>query len=676
MPDLYDVISKSSDACSKEPIHLPGAIQPHGFLVGLDADCQQVLTRSRNCEQLMPLAQLHAWLLPAVQGPSRGRTGEWELDAWLPDGGHVNLHCFRSGAAVFCEFELPVPTPAEWSMERQVDAGMRRIVEAGDIHALAQTLSDVLRELTGFERVMVYRFSDDGDGDVVGESLVDSWDQSFLGLRFPASDIPAQARALYARTTARWMPTRDYPAVPLEPASYASGEPFDLSLSHFRDVSPVHRLYQSHIGTDGSMSVSVMHEQRLWGLLIGHHRQPHRVPAEIRRHVVQLVQAFALRLDGLSTHSTVDTMQREDRVHLELITRLAASENVLVALTAGSPNISDLFPHSLGVAVVWKEGGVLHSHTSGATPSPLELAQLMQWVDSQGERALFASDHLQAVYPQARSWTVPVAGLLIGRLNDERQPTLFVFKPEIIRTVSWAGRPEKASDAAGAPLLPRRSFDRWVETQRDRAAPWTPREMQVAKDIVNAINEVLLRQLHRLASIQSAYESAVVLSHTDGLLQIANRRYFDESLAQHLSMAKRAQYPIGLLMIDIDDFKAFNDLYGHVAGDRCLVQVAATVAALVNRKSDVVARYGGEELVCLLPDSDLEGVARLGRAIHAAVQGLNIPHAHSRAARVLTISVGGISVTPSAEMEINDLLGLVDAKLYASKAAGRNRLST
>ena len=674
-PDLSVVIAQSSDDCGREPIHTPGAIQPHGYLIGLDPSTLELVTRSQNLDVLTASDGLRSWLPAPVLDACRKLTGERYLEAMLPEIGRANVHCFRSGATVFCEFESYGANADGRPIDALVEPALHEMAEASDLRMLSQIVTRAIRALSGFERVMVYRFSADGHGDVVGESLVADWDQSFLGLQFPASDIPPQARALYARTTSRWMPSREYEPVVLVPQTGSDGKFFDLSSSQYRDVSPVHRLYQRNIGTDGSMSVSVMQNHELWGLIIGHHRKPHRVPDDIKRHIVQLTQAYAMRLDALTVHSMVDAMELEDRVHLELITRLATADEVLDALIEGSPNMGDLFPGSLGIAVVWHENGVFQRHVSGQTPEAADLAALVEWVRPQAQDGIYSTSGLADVYAGAKAWTIPVAGLLAGALDDDRQPMLLVFRPEVVRTVTWAGRPEKVRNENGQLNLPRRSFERWEEIQHGLSAPWTTRELKVARDMVRAINEVLLRHQHRMQTIRSAYESAVSMSHTDGLLQIANRRWFDETLQRHLDLAKRARYPIGVLMIDIDDFKSLNDRYGHVEGDRCLVAVAREISKLVNRVSDLVARYGGEEFVCILPDTDIEGVRRIGQTILDAVRALRIPHEFSRAANILTVSAGGVSIVPDVDMSSDDILRQVDMKMYQSKNSGRNQLT-
>ncbi len=184
------------------------------------------------------------------------------------------------------------------------------------------------------------------------------------------------------------------------------------------------------------------------------------------------------------------------------------------------------------------------------------------------------------------------------------------------------------------------------------------------------------KEIHE-KNLQLAEANAVVLAmaRTDGLTGIANRRWFDESLTQELARAIRSQTPIGLLMIDIDWFKQFNDHYGHSAGDECLKAVAQAVQRIVKRPPDMAARYGGEELACILPSTDSAGVEVVGEAILAAVRALAIPHAYAAGCHIVTVSCGGVAIVPQAGMTPKEIIDAADAMLYASKEAGRNRLT-
>jgi hemerythrin len=175
------------------------------------------------------------------------------------------------------------------------------------------------------------------------------------------------------------------------------------------------------------------------------------------------------------------------------------------------------------------------------------------------------------------------------------------------------------------------------------------------------------------AALTDANRRLELYSRTDGLLQIANRKYFDECLADECARAFRAGQPLGLLMIDVDFFKRYNDHYGHQAGDHCLQAVARAIGSVVHRSSDLVARYGGEELAVILPGTDTAGTGVIAQRICDAVAELQLPHAGSTVARHVSVSVGAVSAVPPSKAGGTDLLARADAALYQAKASGRNR---
>ncbi|MBF0293735.1 MAG: GGDEF domain-containing protein [Magnetococcales bacterium] len=195
------------------------------------------------------------------------------------------------------------------------------------------------------------------------------------------------------------------------------------------------------------------------------------------------------------------------------------------------------------------------------------------------------------------------------------------------------------------------------------------------------LNEQLLKALIREfveseRQLAEAHRQLLTISRTDALTGIANRRWFDEVLTAEWSRAVRSGGVIGLLLMDIDSFKLFNDNYGHPAGDDCLRKVAQTVSGVMHRSPDLAARYGGEELVCVLPETNLAGVDKVGHEILEAVRALRLPHAFSKVPDgIVTVSIGGASLSPTPGSDPGALLKQADAMLYQSKENGRNRLT-
>ena len=305
-------------ACDREPIHLSGAIQPHGALLELDGELR--LARAS--------ANAQAWLgLAAAADPgARPRLHEalptgWSellglLPSWLEGGERILLSAgpaadgrratalaqrTRSGG-VLLEFEAGnLDFHAAGRLQARVQADLEQLGQAGEVSALCALVVSQVRQLTGFNRVMVYRFGEDWDGTVVAQDG-DGTLPSYLGLRFPASDIPAQARELYRRNRVRIIPDADYAPVPILGGDGAGGESaatIDLSASVLRSVSPVHLEYMRNMGTWSSMSVSILVEGRLWGLVSCHHATPRLVTLQVRNACDFLAQVLALQISAL-----------------------------------------------------------------------------------------------------------------------------------------------------------------------------------------------------------------------------------------------------------------------------------------------------------------------------------------------------------------------------------------
>lgn len=533
--DLRQVISRQEDVCALERIDIPGAIQPHGILVVVDPRSLTVIAKSANVDAVFPgtrCGQPAAWLPAEAAAACRAilddRQTEGRTLVEIPALGLTELHCFAAGGAVGCEIEIPRPAavPDLAAASLALARAVAVIGGAATVADLASEMARTIRDISGFERVLVYRFDDNGDGDVIGESLVEDWTQSFLGLRFPASDIPAQARALYRISRWRWIPTCDYDPVPL---LVQGGEPIDLGLSHYRSLSAVHRLYQRNIGVDGSLSCSILRDDRLWGLVIGHHRRPHRVSAERRHQVEVLVQAFALRLDALLSRADEAEMDRDTRAYSAMLCKLAAADDFIAALTEGEPGILDLWPGCTGLAVVWTEqDGSRQVRHVGKVPPEGDLLDLAGALRAGDPATVTATDCISRSFPRFNDHQKYASGVLASHFDDRRGSTMLLFRPEVVTSVSWAGRPEKMTGPDGVPNLPRRSFDRWTETRRGHSLPWRPRELAMAATICTTVNQVILRQARRIDELDAEvgrFAQALSLSSTTIYHQDRDLRY-------------------------------------------------------------------------------------------------------------------------------------------------------
>ncbi|HVK08152.1 MAG TPA: ATP-binding protein [Gemmataceae bacterium] len=486
LPDL-------SSACAREPIHLPGTIQPHGVLFACAGPDWTVRRASANAA---------GWVgRPAADVVGRGPVEAWAglrpgerpvpLGPVRFEGRPYEALAHRTGETVVLELEA---APAEpWPPAHPfLDDYLARIESTGTIADLCRVTAAAVRRLTGFDRALVYQFDADGAGTVVGEDRSDRL-PSYLGLRFPESDIPRQARELYRLNRLRLIPDAGYTPVPIVPA----GAPLDLSFSALRSVSPVHVEYMRNMGTAASMSVSVVRAGRLWGLISCHHADPRFVPLGVRGACDLAGRAFALRLDALEGGRDRERLADVRAAFTRLLAGMADCGEVAGGLLDHPAELL-AFADAAGAAVLTGE----RFFRIGETPREDEVRALVAWLFAADTPEVYHTDHLAADYPPAAAFADTASGLLAVAISKLHADCVLWFRPEVVRTVAWAGDPHKPADAAGR-LSPRRSFEQWKETVRGKSVPWRPAEVEGAVELRNAIVGVVLRKAEELADLSA-----------------------------------------------------------------------------------------------------------------------------------------------------------------------------
>lgn len=522
--------------CDREPIHVPGAIQPHGVMLVADPATMRVLQTAGDTARLTggrggdllgstlsealddalaeaaPLAAPHG-REPAYLGVLRTATdGAFDVHAHSRDG-HLIL-------------ELEAATANPWTAA-EVLAEVRRagnaLQAAADLAHLCAVGAREARRLTGFDRVMVYRFIEDGSGAVIAEAGGEALG-SFMNQRFPASDIPRQARALYLQNLIRVIPDAGYRPAPLNPPlSPLTDAPLDMSDCVLRSVSPVHLEYLKHMGVAASMSVSLVRDGRLWGLLAFHHATPKAVPYELReacKHLGEMLsQQIKARLD-LELHR-----QREKLATLrrDLVGVLSRAPVLREAANTRAREFLNLMPAE-GFAM--RVGGEVVRH--GACPGAAEITALTNWL-SEMQDGYYATHHLQSDYPPGAAFTGPASGLAAAILSRGEPWFLLWFRAEEIEIVEWAGNPHKPALPGEEPgqLTPRQSFEAWKETVRGRARPWSSAEVDALVRLRESLLE--LRRREQLSTLNTALRQTLeekdeLLAQKDLLMQEVHHR--------------------------------------------------------------------------------------------------------------------------------------------------------
>ena len=488
--------------CDREPIHQLGEIQPIGFLLVLTADWNISNVSANVCEyldvdergivgrpasEILTKQAIHT--LRNRLSLLRGKNAlERVFRLSLQDNGKVfDIALHMSGPRIILE--------AEPSLEHDygdatgtVRGMVARLEQAADMASFFNEGARQIRALTGFDRVMVYRFSPDGSGEVVAESAKGGIG-SFLGLHYPATDIPRQARELYLRSLLRVITDIDAEPVPIEPPVDEYGAPIDLSLSVLRSVSRIHIEYLRNMGVRASMSISIVVEGRLWGLIACHHYSP-RCPSFERRSVAELfAQMFALRIESRERKQVVEYERRARDISDQLLGAVASDETLLNDPDWLSSILTSAIPAD-GVGV-WINGNYAFS---GLTPETGDFARIIQALNRTAAGRAYATDQISALVPELAGTDARVAGLLAIPISRAPRDYVVLFRGEIVRAVRWAGDPHKPVEYGpnGPRLTPRESFEEWKETVIGRSLPFTSSELRVAETLRATLIEVVL----------------------------------------------------------------------------------------------------------------------------------------------------------------------------------------
>ncbi len=493
------------DACAREPIRIPGGIQPHGALMVVDPDRLDMLQASENLQDFTGLANTPgARLADTALAPLAADLAAWtggdepSFLRTLQIGDltfQVTAHRARQGLIV--EFEDP-PASEDETLE-VLYPRLRRFVDrlesAGDVKTVAELTVRQMRALTGFNRVMLYSFDAEGAGTVLAEDRDEAL-PSYLDLRFPASDIPPQARELYRLNRLRLIPNASYvPSPMVPPMSPVDGQPLDMSFAALRSVSPIHLEYMRNMGTLSSMSVSILVDGALWGLISLHHAQPKRLNAQVRTACDFLGQIVSLQIGARERAARgarrIALKQKESEL-LASLSQEAAFQEGLVANGETWLGLVD----ADGAALVSEE----HLITFGSTPSHPELTELALWLGRREVGEVFATDSLAEHWPQSEAFAADASGLLAISISQIHPSYIMWFRQEVVRTVNWAGAPTKPMTNQER-LTPRQSFALWKERVRQRSLPWTDVEIDSARDFRNAVVNFVLRRAEERAAL-------------------------------------------------------------------------------------------------------------------------------------------------------------------------------
>ncbi len=636
--------------CDREPIHIPGAIQPHGVLLALrEPDCV-VTQASENASSVFatdlprilgaPLTSLlTADAFAAVrEAVSREHLAEANPVRIAIGGRACDAILHRLDGALILEIEPRLTAARAEQTHHPLRRVVSRLQAATTLADLLAAAADTVRGVTGFERVMIYSFDQEGHGSVDAEAKSDGLD-AFLGLHYPASDIPRQARELYLRNPIRGIPDARYSPVPLTPRLRPdTSTPLDLSFAALRSVSPIHLEYLANIGIRASMSISLVVHDRLWGLIsCAHHSGPRYVPYEVRSDCETVGRMLSLLIGAFEDREIARGRERRRPALEVLAAAMRRPENALEALLTEPDELFAMLRID-GAAVVSED-----VHAAGAVPAREAIQAVADRLQRAAEPGVFTTDSVARMAPELAALKDTCSGVVSFVLPGTVPRRFIGFRPEILQTVDWGGDPRKPVEPdVTATLHPRRSFALWREQVRLRSQRWTALDREAAEELRRVVVEVdLAKQVEReQRAVQARDDLVAVVSHdlknplnviqmqAVMLRKIADQDGDDRSSRLRASL-DRIQRSVGHMDALIHDLL---DLARIEAG-RFAVQ----------RRTEPLDEMLAEALIILRPLAEAKGVL----LVEEADTGLEVLADRERIFQVLSNVVGNaIKFTP------------------------------
>nr|WP_294916246.1 histidine kinase dimerization/phosphoacceptor domain -containing protein [uncultured Neokomagataea sp.] len=498
----------SSDAlttCDKEPIHRPGAIQSYGLLLVADAQTLQVISGAGELEKRLTPQWLGQTLPSLLSQPSEiflSPSSASALSVQGDKGEHFTIIVHQIDTYIVVELE-PSTThfPFTTHLLNEIDSISERFERSPNITTLCRQGADAFRKITGFDRVLLFQFLENGDGRVVAESRNELF-PSLMHHHFPASDIPKQARALYLKNRVRSIPDAHTNATPLRPALPELAT-LDLSTVQMRAISPIHLQYLMNMQVTASASVSLIIDGALWGLITCHHATPHFLTRDLRTFCRTFSGIMSRQLHAKEELTAFQERLRSKNILDNIASELTTRETLDATLRTKLYSFMKLIPCD-GFAIISAETIT----RQGTLPPDNILHEVQSWLTKHSPAGLYTHTRFQDVYPPAASWPDQMAGLTTITLPFAPTLTLLWGRVEVVQTIEWAGNPHKQLPDHNSILRPRHSFETWRQTVTGKAAPWSAEQTQAT----SRLRQILLTEHHKrmLTALNTRLEATLL----------------------------------------------------------------------------------------------------------------------------------------------------------------------
>lgn len=557
--------------CDKEPIHIPGKIQSHGFLIAVDKNSLSITYISENVEvflaeeaksllnkQLSVLNQFIKQQDPAFHIEELLKLGiiRKSFDAISPHPVEINGLSFyliisSSESEWLLEFE---PVTLQFDIQSSIGRSASSMLQGKSISALLTGAAQEVKKLINYDRIMIYKFLEDGHGEVVAEEKEADL-EPFFGLHYPASDIPKQARVLYKLNLTRLIADVNKTDSPI--LTFKENQALDLTNGSLRAVSPIHIQYLKNMGVHSSFSISLIAHGELWGLIACHNYSPKFIDYKAREGAKLIGQILSSALEYRQEEEDAAVIEQFKSTANVLLEHLNRDKYLVEAITTHKRTILDVTKAS-GVAIFFEN----ELKTIGNVPSEDEIRELLEWLKTTNDESIYYTHRLSEIHSPAKKYKSIASGLLSCMLNKEMGEMIIWFKPEIITTVNWAGNPEKAAVPSENGLLslsPRKSFEIWSHVVNNTSEKWMAEEIAS----VLRIREIIITDINKKANeirllnekLQAAYEELDTFSYTvshDLRTPLTSIKTYAELMLKNKSIDENGQKMLSRILLGAD----------------------------------------------------------------------------------------------------------------------------
>lgn len=501
-----------SEFCGSLPLHLINQIQPYGALIVLSKVDLTIIQVSENIEKFTGFKHTDVVKQQIKRFISEDSFSELQSKSVAGLKGKVSLRltfnetnisnsllaiCHQKDSYLLLEIErLEEDEYANRPFSNvygEVRSALERINTAETVLEVCAKATEELKKLSGFDKIMIYRFDKDWNGEVIAEEM-EAKMESYIGLRFPASDIPKQARGLYLQNPYRLIPTRDYTPVKIYPViNPVSGGFIDMSGCNLRSVPAVHLEYLKNMDVMASMSTAIIKDGELWGLISCHHRTEKHVSFDMCSVFELLSGIISSRIHAIAHQHQLQVSGQLHSIMAKLMEQVYVDDDTVRGITSHNITVLDLL-QCTGAAVLYNK----QYKTIGDVPDRYQVKELVLWLQGQNIEKLFTISSLSVVHEAALAYSNIGSGIIVLPIHAGKGEYVIGFRPEIVQTVSWGGNPNEAInfETNGVSYHPRNSFNIWQQTVSNTAARWTDEVLQTAEAFRNFLIESALKKVY------------------------------------------------------------------------------------------------------------------------------------------------------------------------------------